>query len=179
MSRALISLCMFVALGVSVAHSQQSPQSIVIENAWARATAGGARTGAAYLTLRDTGAPDRLVGTSTPVATTAEVHETIDDHGVMKMRPVTGLDLEPGKAITLAPGGLHVMLTGLKQPLVVGQTFPITLTFEHAAPVTTTVTVAAVGATGPTEHGAMGGMNMTPPTTDQRDASDHPTKARR
>ena len=48
------------------------------------------------------------------MAATAELNETIDDHGVMKMRPVDGVALEPGKPVTFKPGGYHVMLTGLK-----------------------------------------------------------------
>lgn len=82
------------------------PTSKVVATAgWARASAGAATTGAAYLTLTDSGAPDRLTGASTPVASRAEVHETVDDQGVMRMRPVPAVDLPPGVPVTLAPGG--------------------------------------------------------------------------
>ena len=117
---------------------------ISVEHAWARASA--ATTAAAYLTVTDHGQADRLVGASTPVAATAGVHETIDDHGVMKMRPAANLALEPGKPVTFKPGGYHVMLTGLKAPLKAGDTFLLTLTFEHAQPITVTVAVEAAGA---------------------------------
>jgi copper resistance protein C len=83
---------------------------ISIEHAWARATAGTASTGAAYLTVTDNGQPDHLVSLSTPIATSAELHETTRDNGVMKMRPVTAIVLEPGKPVVFLPGGYHVML---------------------------------------------------------------------
>ena len=50
--------------------------------------------------------------------------------GVMKMREVEGLELKPGDMITFAPGGYHIMLIGLKAPLKVGDSFPLTLTFQ-------------------------------------------------
>ncbi|MFZ0021558.1 MAG: copper chaperone PCu(A)C [Acetobacteraceae bacterium] len=132
---------------------------ISIEHAWARATAGTASTAATYLTVTDNGQPDRLVGVSTPVSTSAELHETIRDNGVMKMRPVAAVVLEPGKSAVLSPGGYHVMLVGLKRPLRAGDSFPLTLTFEHAQPITVTVKVEAIGASGMDHgHGAMGSM---------------------
>ena len=122
-----------------------SQRPFQIDHVWARASAGNARNGAAFLTLTGQGSPDRLVGVSSTVAESAELHETIDDKGVLKMRPVAGIGLEPGKTVTLAPGGRHVMLMGLKAPLKQGDSFPLTLRFEHAAPVTVTVTVEAIG----------------------------------
>ena len=120
----------------------------------------GAHTGAVYLTLTDTaGAADQLMGASSPVAGMAELHETVDDHGVMRMRPVKGLPLAPGKAMTLKPGGYHIMLMGLKQPLKAGDSFPLTLTFEHAPPVTVQATVKPIGAAAP---GGMQGMQGMP-----------------
>ena len=82
--------------------------------------------------LRDvlaTGIADRLTGVSTPVAGTAELHQTINENGVLRMRPVSdGMALPPGHAVTFAPGGLHVMLMDLKRPLTQGDVFPLTLT---------------------------------------------------
>ncbi len=126
--------------------------SIDIAHPWARATPGASKNGAMYVTLIDRGAPDRVTGVSTPAAEHAELHETIDDNGIMKMRPVDGIALQPGAPVTLAPGGKHIMLMGLKAPLKLGDTFPVTFTFEHAAPATVTVTVEAPGS------GGMGGM---------------------
>ena len=123
------------------------PPPFQIDHPWARASAGAAKTGAAYLTITDQGPPDRLTGVSTPVADTAELHESMADMGTMKMRPLSGLTLAPGKPVTLAPGGYHVMLLGLKAPLKAGDTFPLTLRFEHAEPLTVTVAVEPIGTT--------------------------------
>ncbi len=130
-----------------------NPSSVEIAHPWARATPGAAKNGVMFVTLTDRGQPDRVTGVSTPVAERAELHETIDDNGIMKMRPVDGLPLEPGAPVTLAPGGKHIMLMGLKAPLKLGDTFPATFTFAHAAPLTVTVTVESPGGSG------MGGMN--------------------
>ena len=118
---------------------------VQVSHPWARASAGNARNGAVFLTVTGAGTADKLVAASTPVSETAELHETIDDKGIMKMRPLAALALEPGKAVTLAPGGPHVMLMGLKAPLKQGDTFPLTLRFARAGPVTVTVTVEAIG----------------------------------
>ncbi len=138
---------------------------IMVHEAWARASAGAATTGAAYLTLMGGDQPDRLVSVSTPAADKAELHETIADKGVMKMRPVQGVPIPGGAMVTFSPGGYHVMLMGLKKPLVAGQSFPLTLTFEHAAPMTVDVQVRPLGASGGAGGGAghgggMSGMKM-------------------
>ncbi|HXP03924.1 MAG TPA: copper chaperone PCu(A)C [Stellaceae bacterium] len=119
-----------------------------ITNAWARATPGAAQTAAAYVTIIST-TGDRLTGASTPVAQKAELHTMTMDGNVMKMRQVDGIDLPAGQGVTLKPGGYHIMLTGLAQPLTEGQTFPLTLTFDKAGTREVTVTVQKVGSMGP------------------------------
>jgi copper(I)-binding protein len=119
---------------------------IAVHEAWARASAGNAATGAAYLTLVGGAAVDQVVGVTTQVAATAEVHESFTEGGIMKMRPAPALTIPAGKTVTLAPGGYHVMLMGLKQPLTAGQRFPLTVSFAHAAPVTVEVKVLGRGA---------------------------------
>jgi periplasmic copper chaperone A len=118
---------------------------VMVHEAWARASAGAATTGAAYVTLMGGAQPDSLVGVSTPIAANAEPHETINDNGVMKMRPAAEVPIPAHQMVTFAPGGTHVMLMGLKQPLVAGQSFPLTLTFAHAAPITVDVKVRGLG----------------------------------
>ena len=132
---------------------------ITLGHFWARTSAGNTSTDAAYLTVTDNGTPDRLVGVSTPAATSAELHETINENGVMKMRSVAANVLDPGKPVTFSPGGYHVMLMGLKSPLKAGDSFPLPIAFEHAQPITVTVKVEAVGASGMEhDHGTMGSM---------------------
>jgi copper(I)-binding protein len=151
---ALLAAVLFV--GPAVAQKGD----IQIDHAWSRAAMAG-RTGVVFLTINDTGKPDRLVKVASPVAENAELHETIDDHGVMKMRLVAGLAVEPGKPVTLEPGAHHIMLMNLKQALMPGQTVPVTLTFERAGEIKVSAVVEKAGAPGMTmDHGSMGGMQM-------------------
>jgi len=151
---------LFAVLGLLPAVALADPMGIQVAHVWSRAMPAGA-TGVVYLTVTDHGAPDTLTGVTAPVAASAELHETIDDHGVMKMRPVTSLTVAPGKPLTLAPGGYHIMLMGLKQALVAGTSFPVTLTFAKAGRITATAMVQATGAPMPgMGHGSMGNMDM-------------------
>jgi copper(I)-binding protein len=122
--------------GTVFAHEYKAG-AIAIGHPWARPTADGAKAGAAYLSLENTsGEPDRLVGVTTPAAEKSEIHETSNDGGVMKMREVkAGVTLPPGENISFKPGGLHIMLFGLKQKLNEGQHIPLTLNFAKAGSV--------------------------------------------
>lgn len=115
--------------------------TIAVQEAWARPSIGPSGSSALYFTLIGSGNPDRLVGVSTPAAAQADLHETINDNGVMKMRGVKEVAIERDKPVRFAPGGYHVMLMGLKQPLKAGDSIPVTLRFEHAPPVTVNVPV--------------------------------------
>ena len=111
---------------------------IVIRHPWMRPTPTGAQAAAAYVTLVNTGkVADRLIGGSTPVAEHFEIHQMAVSHGVMTMRPVEGgLVVPVGGAVELKPGGLHIMLTGLKRQLTLGETVTATLEFQRAGRVT-------------------------------------------
>src|SRR5246127_304513 len=124
---------------------------LVISQAWARATPGGAKIGGGYLTIENKGsAPDKLVGVSADVAGKVEVHEMAMNDGVMKMRPLeSGLAIDPGKTVKLAPGGYHLMMMDLKNPLKQGDKVPVTLQFEKAGKVSVSPDVQAVGAQAP------------------------------
>lgn len=116
------------------AHGGQAGD-IVITHPFATPTPPGARNGAAYfVTLENTGKlPDRLLSASTPVAQSIEIHTmSVDSGGVMRMRELPDIALPPGQPLKMRPGGgLHLMLVGLKQPLVAGDTFVLTLRFER------------------------------------------------
>jgi len=129
--------------------------SLHIDRPWARATPSGARAGAAYFIVRNLGATDdRLIGASSPTAAQADVHEMSMNGNVMHMAMVKGgLVIPAGGSITLQPSGYHIMLTGLKGPLVKGTRVPMTLTFEHAGSIDIQVEVEAIGAAGPASHG--------------------------
>lgn len=125
--------------------------TLTIRDAWSRATP--ARTGATYLTVFNDGSEvDRLVGVESPVADKAELHTSSMKDGVMRMRKLDGMDVNPGEPAVLSPGGNHVMLMGLHQPLKEGQSFPVTLIFEKAGKVTVDVKVGKAGAMKPDEH---------------------------
>lgn len=144
-------------LAASPAVSQNS--GLEIAHAWSRPAPAG-RVGVAYLTVTDSGAPDRLIGASSPVAGRVELHQSTTVNGVATMRPVDGLPVAPGAPAVLAPGGYHLMLRDLKRPLAAGQSFPLTLEFAKAGALTTTVTVAPLGAGAATdEMNGMGGMH--------------------
>lgn len=122
---------------------------IVIEQPWSRA-AGANATGAGFLTIRNTGAtPDRLLSASSPIAGRVELHTMSMDGGVMRMRPVEAIPVPAGGTVQLAPGGLHIMLVGLAQPLVQGGRAPLTLRFERAGEVRVELAVQAAGARAP------------------------------
>ena len=142
-----------LSVAISLAAWAQGASTIQVEQAWARATAGQIHTGAAYLTLVNTGAgTDRLVRVETPVAERAELHTHMVDGDVMRMRPVAAIEINPGEPSVLKPGGLHVMLMGLKAPLKAGDSFPLALTFEKAGRIEVTVAIGAAGALGPDMH---------------------------
>jgi copper(I)-binding protein len=114
--------------------------AIRVENAWSRPAAVGAN-GAAYFTLRNSGAADRLVAVSSDVARVAELHQTTIEGGVARMAKVSSIDVPAGGSVELKPGSFHVMLIGLNRELRGGDTFPLTLTFASGATGTVLVTV--------------------------------------
>mgnify|MGYP001820989197 CR=1 FL=1 len=114
---------------------------IVIEDAWARATPPGARTGAIYLTLSNDGAVDALVGAATEAADRAELHTHVHENGMMAMRQVEAFDLPAGGMAQLKPHGDHVMLFGLRGPLVAGESLSLTLEFHTHEPMTLDVPI--------------------------------------
>ncbi len=115
---------------------------LTVEDAWSRTTPPGVTVGVVYFTLRnDTGKSDRLLKLSTPVASGVQVHRTEIRDGIARMREISTLHVDAGQTLEFAPNGMHVMLTGLKQPLVEGQSFDLELLFEVAGPRTVKVSV--------------------------------------
>ena len=136
---------------------------VEVRDAWARPTVTGQGGTGVYAKLT-AGAGSRLVGGSSPVAERVEVHQMSMEGNVMRMRELAqGLELPPGQSIELAPGGLHLMVTGLRQALAAGSSMPLTLRFvdrdgresskELQVPVQATGPGGAGGAAG-AAHGA-------------------------
>ncbi len=112
---------------------------------WSRAAVQG-HNGVLYLSATDAGAPDRLIGVDTPVADRTELHESASEGGVMKMRPIDSIPVSPGQPLSLAPGGYHVMLLGLRRDLKEGDSFPVMLRFAGAGTLSAVAQVARAGA---------------------------------
>ncbi|KIZ37363.1 MULTISPECIES: copper chaperone PCu(A)C [Rhodopseudomonas] len=157
--RGVASAAILCALSTAQAQAGEvKAGNLVITQAWARATPGGAKIGGGYLTVENTGTtPDRLLGGSSTIAAKIDIHEMAMNNGVMTMRPLdNGLAIAPGKTVTLAPGGYHLMLMDLKAPLKQGDKVPVTLDFEKAGNVKVALDVQGVGAQAPA-GGAHGG----------------------
>ena len=133
MSRCLLLLAASFGIAISAAAHDYTQGGIHIMKPWSRPLPAVSVNGAAYMTLVNKGnRPDRLLSVSTPAAGKAKLHNHTMEGGMMKMRPVGALEITPGDEAVLQPGGLHVMLLGLTEPLVDGKLFPLTLHFERA-----------------------------------------------
>jgi hypothetical protein len=150
------------AYGAEPAPPTAHPATIVIDNAWSRATPNGATVGAGYFTVTNKGTvPDRLIGVTSAAADHAEVHEMTMKSGVMTMRPLAnGIEVKPGETVQLRPGGNHVMMFGLKQPLKAGEKVQGTLTFEKAG--TLDIEYAVQGIGGPPPRASGGNAAQAP-----------------
>jgi copper(I)-binding protein len=103
-----------------------------------------ASVGAVYLWITNHGVKaDRLIGVASPIAASVEIHRSTLERGTMQMRQVTALECPPGATVKIEPGRVHVMLVGLKHPLVAGSTFPLTLKFRDAGMLVAQVAVQA------------------------------------
>lgn len=108
--------------------------AVSVSDAYARAVPPGQPNSAVFLTLSNaSGEPQALVSAASPVADAVELHTHINDGGMMRMRRVERIEVPAGESVSLKPGGLHVMLIGLKQNLQPGDQVDLTLTFEDGA----------------------------------------------
>ena len=142
MVRSVSGFAAALLLAVAVQAQQFSVGSLVIDDPWARPTHPGMPAGAAYLSITNRGAQeDTLLAARSPSAARVEFHRTSFESDMARMRPSGTLTIEPGKTLTAAPGGLHLMLVELREPLVEGTTIPLVLTFRNAGEVTVQVKV--------------------------------------
>lgn len=121
--------------GMATTAAAASAPKVAAADAWCRPAPAGALAGGCYVTLTAK-ADDRLVAVETTAADHGEIHNMSMDGGVMRMRKLTdGLALPAGKAVTLKPGGDHIMIIAPKVALKEGAKIPLTLKFKTAAPV--------------------------------------------
>lgn len=135
-----------LALAGRAADAPASRSTVTTQDAWLRATPPGATVAAGYLTLIGGERPARLVGASCECAARVELHATVDQGGMMSMRPVAGVDVPAHGRVALAPMGTHLMLIGLGAPLVAGQRVRLVLSFADGSKVPVEATVRAAGA---------------------------------
>jgi copper(I)-binding protein len=119
-------------------------QNVTVTDAWARATVQGQKASGAFMKITAKNST-KLIGVSSPAAGVVEVHEMKMDKDVMRMAALpNGLDLPAGQVVELKPGSYHVMLMDLKAPLAKDSTVPMTLTFQDAKGVTSSLAVQVV-----------------------------------
>jgi copper(I)-binding protein len=161
---ALIIAALFAALATSPALAHDyTVGSLKVGHPWARATPKGASVGGGYMKITNSGtASDRLIGGSTDISDSFEVHEMTMDGGVMRMRPVAGgIEIKPGQTVTFDPSGYHVMFVGLKDQLKQGDRFKATLQFAQAGKVDVDFIIEGIGAkSGGGDMPGMDGMQM-------------------
>lgn len=131
--KALIAAALLVA--AAPAHAALMPPPVVAHDATIRPAPKGLPATAAYLTLKSLrDRPERLLSVSCGCAARVEAHQTTQTGGVMHMAPAAVV-VPPKGEVRFAPGGLHLMVMGLKRPIHAGDTVTMRLTFDHASPV--------------------------------------------
>ena len=150
---AVLAACVIEPLDVQAHEIMHG--DIKISHPWARASlAAKVRNGVSYMTLHNSGTGnDRLIGVSTHIADRAKLHTHDMKGDVMKMRPIDAIMIPKGGMVELKPGGLHIMLFGLRTPLKKELSFPMRLKFESAGEVDIEVFIeAGTSSGGPEDH---------------------------
>lgn len=132
--------------------------NLEIVHPWSRATPAGAKVAGGFFKVENKGdTPDRLLSAGSDIADKVQIHEmSMTADGMASMNEVTGgIEIAPGATLELKPGSYHVMFIGLKHPLVEGETFKGTLTFEKAGAVEVEFLVGPLGGTSGHNHGTM------------------------
>ena len=129
-----------------VSCGRASGPEIHVNDAWTRATAPGQTSAAIYATIENEGGTgDRLLAAGSDRAAHAMLHEGAMESGIARMRMAERINLPPGERIELKPGGGHIMLTGVAEPLNAGQHLTLRLRFEKSGEIVVPVTIVAAG----------------------------------
>ena len=116
--------------------------NMTVDDVRSPATPPGSTVGVVYLVIVNRGdSADQLTGVETPAAAAAGLHQTLVVDGLQQMRAVETLECPPGATVKVEPGGLHIMLGGLRSPLTAGMRFPLILRFRHAGDLSVEVVV--------------------------------------
>lgn len=120
-----------------------STTPLTVVDAWARPAGIGGES-AAYLTITNPGAADTLLSVRCAIAASTVLHQTAtDSSGMTGMSMLDNLPVPAGATVRLEPGGTHVMIGNLAQPLVIGRTVELRLVFEHAGEIVVPVAIRA------------------------------------
>ena len=123
---------------------------VQVEQPWTRATPPGAKVAGGYLVIRNRGgAPDRLVGASSPAADKVELHVHSMEGGVMRMREAPAYEVPANGSFELKPGGAHLMFMDIKRAFKEGEKIPVKLKFEKAGEVSAEFQVGSLGQSAP------------------------------
>ncbi len=156
MSRTAVLGALALAIALGACRSQPAGPAIRVEDPWIRPALSGNTTAAYMVIHNDGGEADRMLSARMESAAAVEIHETVREGDLVRMVPRTqGLEIPPGAATALAPGGTHLMLKDLSADLTTGDTVPMTLTFEKAG--TIVIDAAVKQEIGAGTHDASGG----------------------
>lgn len=142
-------LVLLLASALPAAAAEQSTGLLTVVQPWSRATPPGAPAGVAYLEIVNRGPADTLVRIASTAAREVQMHTSYSEAGMMRMRPVESLEIPAQGRVQFKPGGLHLMLMGLQQPLKEGEHIELTLVFQNAGEVRVEAIVQGLGATPP------------------------------
>jgi len=144
---ASILTLLFLYAAPATAHDGTAHKhGLTIEGAWAPHTGKRTMSAAAYMVIKNQGdSADALISIKSPAAENSMLHESKEVDGIMRMEHVHALSIPSGGTAKLAPGGHHIMLMHLAEPLKRGEVFPLTLTFEKAGDVTIMVEITGIG----------------------------------
>jgi periplasmic copper chaperone A len=130
--RAVLALAGILIVSILTACGAQSGEGIQVVDAWVRPAPMAGGTGAAYMQISNEGpGDDTLIGVRANFAESAEMHETVQQDGMATMHLVDSIALPAGGSITFEPGGYHVMLINIAEPMQPGESVTLTLVFEQ------------------------------------------------
>jgi copper(I)-binding protein len=135
LTKKIVSICLLFTV-VSSAFSQTAEiGKLSISGAYSRETVAGQTVGAGFLKIKNTGAADRLISASASIGAEVQLHTMTMESNIMKMSQIAAIDIPANGSVELTPGGMHLMIMGIKSPLKAGDTVKIKLRFTNAGEV--------------------------------------------
>ncbi len=143
--RNVMLAALYLALPLA-SNARGADGNLTISDAFLRASTAMAKAGGGFMRIVNSGGADRLLAVKSDISEKAELHTSVMEDGVMKMRAVAAIDIPAGGTAELMPGGFHIMFTGLKDQLKEGTTVSVTLVFEKAGELKLEMPVKGPGA---------------------------------